>query len=103
MAGLRFNDSALADLAQILRYISRRSGSSTAGDRFTRELRAKCRDLAASPFSTVGRARPELGPDLRSVAYKGYVIFLRQRGGAVEVVNILEGHRDMGDFYGEDG
>jgi toxin ParE1/3/4 len=103
MARLRYATEALSDLEQILRYLHSRSGSLVVAIRFTRELRAKCRELAASPFSTTGRARPELQADLRSVAHKGYIIFFRQVGDVIEVVNVLEGHRDMGDFYSEDG
>ena len=103
MARLRYTDRALADLDEIRAYIEDRSGSSDVALRFTRELRAKCRQLAASPFSTVGRPRAELRADLRSVALKGYVIFFRQLGDVIQVVRVLEGHRDMGDFYGEDG
>jgi toxin ParE1/3/4 len=103
MARLHYTPAALSDLEEIYRYIAGRSGSHQVATRFSRELRHKCRDLAAFPFSAVGRARPELGAELRSVAYKGYIIFLRQADRTLEVVNVLEGHRDVGDFYGEDG
>ena len=56
------------------------------------------RELAALP-GTMGVARPELLPDLRSVPYGNYVIFFRYTGEAFEVVNILEGHRDIGGYF----
>ena len=102
MAELRYTDSAKADFRDIAAYLQRRSGEGSVAARFIGELDRRCRQLAASPFSAVGRPRPELRADLRSAAYKGYVIFFRQVGDALEVVNVLEGHRDMGDFYGED-
>jgi toxin ParE1/3/4 len=43
----------------------------------------------------MGRPRPELRPDLRSFAFKGYVILLRYEGDWLEIVNIIEGHRDI--------
>ena len=34
-------------------------------------------------------------PDLRSVAHKGYVILFRYGTETLEVVNSIEGHRDI--------
>ncbi len=47
----------------------------------------------------LGRARPELRPDVRSLPFGNYVIFFRYRDGALEVVNVLEGHRDIDAFF----
>ena len=52
--------------------------------------------------STIGRARPELRPDIRSFPYRGYVIFFRYLNGRFEVVNILEGHRDVEAHFHSD-
>ena len=43
----------------------------------------------------MGRARRELRSDIRSFPYKGYVIFFRDVADRFEVVNIVEGRRDM--------
>jgi toxin ParE1/3/4 len=51
----------------------------------------------------MGWARPELRSDIRSVAFKGYVIFFRYVGDRFEVVNILEGHRDILAHFDEEG
>jgi plasmid stabilization system protein ParE len=48
----------------------------------------------------MGRARPELRWDLRSHPHKAYVIFFRYVGDVLEVVNVLEGHRDIDAFFG---
>lgn len=61
----------------------------------------QCAKLAALP-GVLGRARPELRPDIRSFAFRGYVIFFRYRGDRLEVVSVLEGHRDI-DAHFSDG
>jgi plasmid stabilization system protein ParE len=63
-------------------------------------LREKCHKLAALD-ATHGRARPELRGDIRSFPYQGYLIFFRYRDERFEVVNILEGHRDIESFFEE--
>jgi toxin ParE1/3/4 len=96
-----FLASVQGDLARILRYIARMSGSVSVAQRFVGELRAYCHRLAALP-GTLGRARPEIRPDLRSVPHKSYVIFFRYVGDRFEVVNILEGHRDIIAYFDDE-
>jgi toxin ParE1/3/4 len=43
-------------------------------DRFITLLIKKCEDIASLPF-LIGKARPDLHPDLHSVVIKGYIIF----------------------------
>lgn len=78
----------------ILVFIARESGSHSVARGFVDLLRQQCRKLASLP-GTLGRTRPELHPDVRSFAFKGYVIFFRYEGATFEVVNVLEGHRDI--------
>ena len=75
-------------------YIARESGSVETARRFTAALRTQCVKLASLP-GDLGVARPELRPAIRSFAHKGYVIFFRYRRDRLEVVAILEGHRDL--------
>lgn len=49
----------------------------------------------------MGRPRPELRPDVRSVAFGSHVIFFRYVGDDFQVVNVLEGHRDIDGYFGE--
>lgn len=102
MPQLRTLPSALTDLVNILEYITRKGGSLVIGRRFVGELRQKCRPLADLP-GTLGRARTELRPDIRSMAFKGYVIFFRYVGDHFEVVNIIEGHRDVDELFSSAG
>jgi toxin ParE1/3/4 len=100
MRELVYTHAAKQDLLGILDYIAAESGNVAVGLHFTTQLRQQCSKLAALP-GTLGRARPELRPDIRSFAFKGYVIFFRYAPGVLEVVNILEGHRDIESHFDE--
>lgn len=100
MPQLRYLTSAKADLLAILTYISQESGDVEAGRRFVTLIRAKCGHLAALP-GRLGRPRPELRPDIRSFSFRGYVIFFRYTDDLLEVVNILEGHRDVDQHFAD--
>jgi toxin ParE1/3/4 len=93
--------SARRDFADILEYITKQSGSLSTARRFVNLLRMQCGRLASLP-GTLGRPRPELRPDVRSFAFKGYVIFFRYEANTFEVVNVLEGHRDIQTHF-QDG
>ncbi|CDZ31293.1 Hypothetical protein NGAL_HAMBI1145_00540 [Neorhizobium galegae bv. officinalis] len=101
MARLRYLDSAQDDLINIFKYIARESGSISTAERFVKSLRQRCRYLASLP-GEMGRTRPELGPNLRSSVYRGYIIYFRYQTGALEVGNILEGHRNAARHFGMD-
>lgn len=101
MRRLVYLAAAQRDLLSILEHVTRESGSITIGVAFTDRLQAKCVRLASLP-GILGRARPELRPDVRSSAFGNYVLFFRYRDDALEVINILEGHRDIDAFFGED-
>jgi toxin ParE1/3/4 len=96
---LVYTASARRDLVSILAYITRESASLAAGRRFTGQIREKCTNLATLP-GTMGRARPELRAEIRSYSFKGYVIFFRYVEHVLEVVNVLEGHRDIDRHFG---
>ena len=100
MRRLVYLASARHDLVSILEYITRESGSAAVGRRFVKQLRKQCAGLAELP-GTLGRARPELRPDIRSFPFKSYVIFFRYVGDTFEVVNVLEGHRDIDAHFEE--
>jgi toxin ParE1/3/4 len=98
---LRFSAAAKDDLDSIAEYIADKSGSRATAEGFARELRDKCRVLARASIE-MGRPRTELRPDLRSHPHKNYVIFFRYVGDMLEIVNVLEGHRDMRAFFDSD-
>jgi plasmid stabilization system protein ParE len=90
--------SARRDFGAILAYITRESGHLSVGRGFVELLRQQCRKLASLP-GTLGRPRPELRTDVRSFPFKGYVIFFRYEGDTLEIVNVLEGHRDIDAYF----
>jgi plasmid stabilization system protein ParE len=98
---VRFLAAVETDLINILDYIARETGSLETAQRFVAELRAKCYHLASLPGS-LGRARPELRADIRSFPFKSYVIFFRYVGDTLEVVDILEGHRDFDAWFADE-
>ena len=85
MGRLRFTESAERDLVDISNFIARDSPTSAA--RFIARLEEHCQLLAAHPL--LGRARDELAPELRSLAYGRYVIFYRALPGGAEIVRVL--------------
>lgn len=98
MARLIYLDGARDDLRDIQRHLTRVSTNVDVGVTFARALHQQCVKLASLP-GRLGRPRPELLADIRSFPYRGYVIFFRYRAGTFEVVNILEGHRDIAAHF----
>jgi plasmid stabilization system protein ParE len=101
MRRLRYTEAALDNISDIADYIAHSSGSATIARDFTLKIRRRCVDLASLP-GTLGRDRSELRSDLRSLAFKSYVIFFRYTGEALEIVAILEGHRDTVAYFRDD-
>jgi toxin ParE1/3/4 len=95
---LVFTHAAQVNLIQIAEYIEGRSGSAPAAERFCNRLIAKCQRPARFR-GLMGRPRPELLPDLRSVPFGNYLIFFHYVDDAFEVVNILEGHLDIDTHF----
>lgn len=100
MPRLRMLPSAQTDLVYLLEHITRETGNLQVAMRFVGALRQKCSDLASLP-GALGRARPELRPDVRSFPFRGYVIFFRYRDDYFEVANIVEGHRDVDALFSQ--
>ncbi len=94
MRRVRYLAGARRDIAEIYRYSEDRSGCALTAERFVERLRKQSRHLAELP-AVLGRPRPELAPGLRSFTFQGYLILLRYADEVLEIVNILEGHRDI--------
>lgn len=99
MTRLVFLEEGRRTLQELQRFIANTSGYADVARAFRQRLLRKCREIAEAPFP-LGRERPELRPDLRSLAVGNYVIFFRQSSELVEIVAVVEGHRDLGAFIG---
>ena len=99
MASLKYLDAAKNDLGEIARYIAGESGSRNVAVNFVSRIRAHCRKLAAAETSQRGTDRSELVDGMRSEPFGNYVIFFRYADNNLEVVNILEGHRDIAKYF----
>jgi toxin ParE1/3/4 len=79
------------DLLDIWTYSARTWSLETANKRLE-AIYASCGQLTQWPFS--GRARDEIRRGLRSVVIHPHVVFYRVDMN-VEIVRVLEGHRDL--------
>ena len=95
MPNLVVRPRALTDLAEIWAYIA--EDSPERADAFADLLTAKLATLAQRP--RMGRPRPELAPDLRSLTVGRYVIFYLPLLCGVEVVRVLHGSRDIESIF----
>jgi len=102
---LRFLESARDNLVEIASYIAS-AGGEEAAVRFTAELIGKCEHFA----SLTGAARPfssRTAPRHPLDSFKNYLIFFRYLPSdasreVFEVVNVVESHRDLIAYFGED-
>jgi plasmid stabilization system protein ParE len=100
---LVYRTAALRDLAEIAAYIERESGSRATAEAFVEKLTDYCEHIATLP-AMMGRPRPELRHDYRSVTYGNYVIFLRYADDEgprshLYIGNIVHGRRDLDAYF----
>lgn len=65
----------------------------TAADRWLDVIDEKCQLLACLP--ELGRKRPDLAPELRSLPVGKYFIFYRPMNDGIQVIRVLHGARDL--------
>ena len=65
----------------------------TAADRWIDHLLEKALTLAEEPL--MGRLRPELAPQIRSLPVKSYMLYYRPMEGGIELVRVLNSARDI--------
>ncbi|NDE89594.1 MAG: type II toxin-antitoxin system RelE/ParE family toxin [Alphaproteobacteria bacterium] len=95
---LVYTITAQHDLDAIFDYIVDESGYASKADAFVLKLEKKCEEIARVPFH-IGKNRSNLREDMRSLPFGNYVIFFRYIDDTVEIINILQGHRDIEGFY----
>jgi toxin ParE1/3/4 len=86
---------ALDDLAEIWAYIA--DDSPDQADAFVDLVDSKFQALSRRP--RLGRRRPELSPDIRSLAFGRYVVFYLPLSRGIEVVRVLHGSRDIESIF----
>ena len=91
MHHLQFTRQAELDLLEIWQYIA--DDSPAAADRTIDRIESTCRDLQDQPH--VGRQRPELMAELRSVPVGNYLLLYRVEHQAVQIIRVLHGARDL--------
>ena len=82
---------AEADILEIWGYIA--EDSVVAADRWLDKLDEKFALWATQPM--MGRARDELSPGIRSLAFGRYVVFFQPVPDGIDVVRVLHGSRDI--------
>jgi toxin ParE1/3/4 len=95
--------SATRELARIASDFEDARQSRTATLAFIDKLTDYCEHLARLP-GLLGRARPDLRPEYRSVTFASYVIFFRYVDGStprevMEIIHFLHGARDIEAFF----
>ena len=100
MYQLRYLAQAKDDLINIKKYIARESGSQSTAIQYTEKIREQCRKLADLP-GKMGSLRPELRENLRSFPCGNYVILFMYNDDYLEIVTIIEGHRDIKAMFEE--
>lgn len=82
---------AADDIAEVWDYIA--EDNLDAADRWIDRLDEQFGFLATQPL--MGRARPELGPELRSYPFGRYMIFYAPLADGIDVIRVLHGARDI--------
>ena len=95
MSQLRISPRASSDLIEIWSYIA--DDSVANADAFIDKLYQVIQALARQPGS--GRHREELAPGIQSFPFGRYIIFYRVVAGAVEIVRVLHGARDIENIF----
>lgn len=103
MPRLVYLAAARRDIAEIAAYIERESASRAVAESFIDKLTDYCEQFARLP-GLLGRARPELGLDYRSVTFGSYVIFMRYADDEgprshLYLIHIVHGARDLDAYF----
>jgi plasmid stabilization system protein ParE len=100
---LVYRAAARRDIAKIAADLERESQSRAVADAFVEKLTDYCEHLATLPV-LMGRPRPELRRNYRSITHGSYVIFMRYADeGAprshLYITHIVHGARDMDAYF----
>lgn len=91
MKRLHLSGKAVRDLTAISAYV--RQDSAAAADRMLVRFRALILEVAEMP--QIGRIRPELGENVRSLPEGNYVIFYKERRDGIEILRVIHPARNL--------
>jgi toxin ParE1/3/4 len=72
---------------------SRSTSPTDAADRLFDEINHKCELLAENP--ELGRARPDIPPELRHLPVASYLVLYRVVPDGIEIVRVIHGARSL--------
>jgi toxin ParE1/3/4 len=87
-----FTARAREDLLDIWLYVAKRNSEAVA-DRIYDSIEQSCRLLKDHP--QLGRARPEIQPEARSIVIERWLALYRTTEQGVQIMRILDGGRDL--------
>ena len=93
----RLASRAEQDLDEVWFYVAE-DASPTTADRLIDDLVNRFDLLAEQP--SMGRLRPEFGPDVRSIGVENHVVYYRY-DGEVQIARVLHGRRDQAAAWSE--
>ncbi|MBI1868751.1 MAG: type II toxin-antitoxin system RelE/ParE family toxin [Methylocystis sp.] len=82
---------AYRDLHRIYLFSAERNQS--AAEALAAEMRQRFQNLANFPF--LGRARPDLGPDVRRLTVGKHLIFYRTEQNKILILRVIDGRMDV--------
>ncbi|MDO8875367.1 MAG: type II toxin-antitoxin system RelE/ParE family toxin [Pseudolabrys sp.] len=88
---IRISGKARAELVGIYRYLARRNPE--AAEKTVADIDLRLRQLADFPL--MGRQRPELAPDLRSLLAGTYIVFYTIADQEITVLRVIDGRMDI--------
>ena len=95
MARVTLRPQAEVDILEIWEFIA--ADSIAAADKWVDDLDEKMALWATQPM--MGRARDELAPGIRSLAFGRYVVFFAPLPEGIDVVRVLHGARDIDNTF----
>lgn len=89
--GLRYTPEARLDLIEIGDRLP--DHTPRAAERVLDRIAERCRQLVG--FPNLGRPRPTVAPEARSIGMERYLIFYRLTESEVVIVRVVDGRRDL--------
>jgi toxin ParE1/3/4 len=96
MARYQLSFQARTELSEIWVYVAENSGIDNANN-LNRQFLERFPLLAE--FPQMGRARPELAPDVRSFPINNFVVLYRSTDYGIEILHIVHGRRQIETLF----